>query len=77
MQGVDDAYGTAAQVDRIVAGIRRGTGAGAAAEAGAEGNVQALMLPDCGHAPQQDQPAATLSAIGAFVATIAAKIDPA
>lgn len=75
MQGVDDAYGTAAQVDRIAAGIRGGDRA--AADIGAGGRVQSLMLPDCGHAPQQDQPAATLSAIGAFVATIAAEIDPA
>jgi len=67
MQGVDDAYGTAAQVDGIVAGIRQG------------GHVvpQSLMLPDCGHAPQKDQPERTLAAIGAFVAAIVAEIDPA
>jgi len=50
IQGEDDEYGTAAQVDSIV---RR---------AGAE----SLMLPGCGHSPQRDQPEASLRAISAF-----------
>ncbi len=67
IQGVDDEYGTAAQVDRIIAGIRGGS----------DVSAQALMLADCGHAPQKDQPDQTLAAIGAFVAPIAAEISPA
>ena len=62
MQGETDAYGTAAQVEGIVAGVG--------------GRVESLMLPDCGHAPHQDQPEATLEAIGAFVAGIADESDP-
>jgi len=62
MQGVNDEYGTVAQVDGIIAGIGEG--------------AQALMLADCGHAPHQDQPQATLDAIGEFVATIVAERSP-
>lgn len=62
MQGESDAYGTAAQVEGIVAGVGD--------------RATALMLPDCGHAPHQDQPEATLAAIGAFVAGIADESDP-
>jgi len=54
IQGEDDEYGTAAQVDSIV---RR---------AGAE----SMMLPGCGHSPQRDQPEATLRAITAFAQAI-------
>lgn len=57
IQGEDDEYGTAAQVDSIV---RR---------AGAE----SVMLPGCGHSPQRDQPDATLRAITAFSRTIVGK----
>ncbi|MDF1720867.1 MAG: alpha/beta hydrolase [Minwuia sp.] len=67
IQGEDDEYGTAAQVARTVAGIR----------SGGKGTAEALMLANCGHAPQQDQPDTTLSAIGAFVATIGAETGPA
>jgi pimeloyl-ACP methyl ester carboxylesterase len=52
IQGEDDQYGTAAQI--------------ALAQADAYCPVEALLLPDCRHAPQVDQPAATLDAIAAF-----------
>ncbi|WP_281016681.1 MULTISPECIES: alpha/beta hydrolase [unclassified Minwuia] len=68
MQGETDAYGTAAQVEGIVAGVGSGAGIG--------GRAEALMLTDCGHAPHQDQPQATLNAIGAFVAGISDESDP-
>lgn len=53
IQGESDEYGTMAQVDAIA----RQAGAGA----------QALKLAACGHAPQRDQPEATLEAIAGFV----------
>ncbi|MDF1737227.1 MAG: alpha/beta hydrolase [Minwuia sp.] len=62
MQGENDDYGTAAQVAGIVAGVG--------------GRAEARMLPDCGHAPHQDQPQATLEAIGAFVAGIVDESGP-
>ncbi len=54
MQGREDPYGTVRQVDAI--------------EAGLSGPVQRLMLADCGHAPQRDQPEATLVGITEFLA---------
>ncbi|MFN4311290.1 MAG: alpha/beta fold hydrolase [Ferrovibrio sp.] len=57
IQGEDDEYGTAAQVDTIV---RRVAGA------------EALLLPACGHSPQRDQPEATLGAIAGFVRRLTA-----
>jgi pimeloyl-ACP methyl ester carboxylesterase len=54
IQGEDDEYGTLAQVDAI--------------EAGVSGPVQRLVLAECGHSPQRDQPAVVLAAITAFVA---------
>jgi pimeloyl-ACP methyl ester carboxylesterase len=56
IQGVDDAYGTMAQLDAI--------------ERRAGGRVQRLELPRCGHSPHRDEPVATLDAIAAFVAAI-------
>lgn len=53
IQGADDEYGTLEQVRRI--------------ERGSGGPVETLVLPDCGHAPQRDQPAKTLDAVSAFV----------
>jgi pimeloyl-ACP methyl ester carboxylesterase len=49
VQGLDDEYGTVEQIDRIK---RR-----------AEAPVDVVLLPDCGHSPQQDQPEATLAAV--------------
>jgi pimeloyl-ACP methyl ester carboxylesterase len=51
MQGADDEYGTAAQLDAVV----RGTGA------------ETLLLPACGHAPHRDQPDLTLAAMTDFI----------
>ena len=53
IQGVDDQYGTMAQIDAIVKQSR--------------GPVEVLILPDCRHSPQRDQPEAVLAAIAKFV----------
>ena len=52
IQGEDDPYGTRAQVDAIARQVG--------------GPVEVLMLPDCGHSPNRDQPEATEAAIIAF-----------
>ena len=51
IQGEDDEYGTAAQVESI----RRRAGA------------ETLLIAGCGHSPQRDQPAATLKALAGFI----------
>ena len=56
MQGLDDKYGTMAQVEAI----RKQSG----------GPVEVVTLADCKHSPQRDQPEATLEAITGFVAGI-------
>jgi pimeloyl-ACP methyl ester carboxylesterase len=53
MQGLDDQYGTMAQVEAI----RKQSG----------GPVEVVTLADCKHSPQRDQPEATLEAISQFV----------
>ncbi len=53
IQGVDDEYGTMAQLDRIERGAR---------------NVRRLELTPCGHAPHRDQPEAVLAATAKFLA---------
>lgn len=53
IQGLDDEYGTMAQVEAI----RKQSG----------GKVEVLALPDCKHSPQRDQQEATLGAIAKFV----------
>lgn len=55
IQGVDDEYGTRAQVDAIAGKARR---------------VQTLLLDKCGHAPHKDQPEATLQAMTRFVQSL-------
>jgi pimeloyl-ACP methyl ester carboxylesterase len=57
LQGADDPYGTAAQIEL--------------AQDAAYCPVEALMLDHCGHAPQRDRPEATLGAIAAFVERVA------
>ncbi len=57
IQGLDDQYGTMAQVQAI------------ARQSG--GPVEILPLADCRHSPQRDQPEATLAAIAKFVKGIA------
>jgi pimeloyl-ACP methyl ester carboxylesterase len=54
IQGMDDEYGTLAQLD----GIEQAAGRAA---------VQRVVLSDCGHSPQRDQPGAVQDAIAAFV----------
>jgi pimeloyl-ACP methyl ester carboxylesterase len=52
IQGLEDEYGTLAQLDRI--------------EAQVKGPVSRLVLPDCRHSPHRDQETAVLDAIVAF-----------
>jgi len=56
IQGRDDEYGSAAQLDAI--------------ERQVSGTVARLELADCRHSPHRDQPEATLAAIADFVATV-------
>lgn len=59
VQGVDDEYGTLAQLDAI--------------ERAAKGPVQRLALSNCGHSPHRDQEAAVLDAIAAFAERVGAQ----
>jgi len=52
IQGIDDEYGTMAQIDRIERGVR---------------HVRRLALERCGHSPHRDQPEAVLSAVAGFL----------
>lgn len=56
IQGEDDEYGTVAQVESIKQ------------RAGAD----ILLIPGCGHSPQRDQPAATLTALAGFIGSLGA-----
>jgi pimeloyl-ACP methyl ester carboxylesterase len=56
IQGIDDEYGTMAQLDAI--------------ERRVSTRVQRVELSDCGHSPHRDQPQATLAAIAAFISSI-------
>jgi pimeloyl-ACP methyl ester carboxylesterase len=56
IQGIDDEYGTLAQVEAI----RRQ----------ASGAVDVLELADCRHSPHKDQPEATLNAMAVFVSAL-------
>src|SRR5579864_3897007 len=57
VQGLDDQYGTMAQVEAI--------------EKQSGGPVEVIRLADCRHSPQRDQPDATLEAIAEFVSRLA------
>ena len=57
IQGRDDAYGTAAQLQSI--------------ETESGGPVKTLLLDACGHAPHRDQRAATEEARVAFIRQVA------
>lgn len=57
IQGLDDQYGTMAQVEAI--------------EKQSGGPVEVVQLADCKHSPQRDQPEATLQAIAGFVLRVA------
>jgi pimeloyl-ACP methyl ester carboxylesterase len=54
IQGIDDEYGTPAQVEAIAAQVG--------------GPVETVLLPDCGHTPHRDQADEVLSRMAAFVA---------
>lgn len=56
IQGLDDQYGTMAQVEAIQRQAGR--------------SVEVLALPDCKHSPQRDQPDATLEAVKNFVLSL-------
>jgi pimeloyl-ACP methyl ester carboxylesterase len=53
VQGLDDEYGTLAQIQGIAAAVP---------------GTELLTLPECGHSPQRDQPQALISAASAFIA---------
>lgn len=55
IQGFDDAYGTMAQIDAIMANTP---------------GAKDLRLSNCGHSPHKDQPKAVTEAIAAFVKTL-------
>ncbi len=52
VQGLDDHYGTLAQIDAIAAGVP---------------HAEVAHLPECGHSPQRDQPQALIDCVAAFV----------
>ncbi|MEZ5293589.1 MAG: alpha/beta hydrolase [Vicinamibacterales bacterium] len=54
LQGIDDEYGTVAQVEAIAAQTA--------------GTVETALLPHCGHSPHRDRPAEVLSRTAAFLA---------
>jgi len=56
IQGLQDEYGTMAQLDEIAARSR--------------GPCELLKLEDCGHAPFRDQPERTLAALTRFIDTL-------
>ena len=58
IQGLDDEYGTLAQIDAIA----RLSG----------GPVELLKLPDCGHSPHRDRPGPVLEAMVRFIAGLRA-----
>jgi pimeloyl-ACP methyl ester carboxylesterase len=57
VQGVDDEYGTMAQLDAIAADARHA-------------RVDTLHLANCGHAPHRDRPDMVLPAIAAFISSL-------
>lgn len=56
IQGVDDQYGTLAQLEAIERGVR--------------GRFERVELENCRHSPHRDQPERTVEAIGKFVGEI-------
>ena len=61
LQGVDDPYGTLEQIRGIARRVPQ---------------TELLVLPDCGHSPQRDQPQAVIEAAGAFIDRHRAKETP-
>jgi pimeloyl-ACP methyl ester carboxylesterase len=62
IQGADDEYGTEAQVRAIVAGVR--------------GRAQAMIVPDCGHAPHLEAADRVGEAVARFVASLPSMRPP-
>jgi pimeloyl-ACP methyl ester carboxylesterase len=56
IQGVDDQYGTMAQLDSIARNVK--------------GRCELLKLENCGHTPHRDQPQAVLAALVRFVESL-------
>ncbi len=56
IQGMNDEYGSEAQLRAI--------------ERGARGKTETVLLPDCGHSPHKEQPERTLEAMAAFLKRI-------
>ena len=56
IQGLDDEYGTLAQIDDLLL---------------VAPHTQKLILPDCGHSPHRDQPHRTLEAIARYLKNLA------
>ncbi len=56
IQGVDDQYGTVAQVNAVARGVK--------------GSFEKLLLEDCMHAPHRDQEADSLAAMAGFLAAL-------
>jgi len=59
IQGVDDPYGTMAQLDAIAAQVG--------------GPCELVKLEHCGHSPHREQPQATLAAVARFVESVTRK----
>lgn len=59
LQGVDDPYGTKAQVDAIAAQVG--------------GPVETVMIANCGHAPHRDQPAEVIARTRDFLGRFSSK----
>jgi pimeloyl-ACP methyl ester carboxylesterase len=62
LQGVNDQYGSPAQIEAIAAGIGR--------------HCATALLPDCGHAPHHEVRAPTLAAIAGFAGTVLSAPGP-
>jgi len=58
IQGVDDAYGTLAQIEDIAQAVP---------------HTRLLQLPACGHSPHRDQPEAVAQAVSDFMASLASR----
>ncbi|HVA35230.1 MAG TPA: alpha/beta hydrolase [Stellaceae bacterium] len=56
IQGIDDQYGTVAQVNAVARGVK--------------GSFEKLLLEDCMHAPHRDQEADSLAAMAGFLAAL-------
>jgi pimeloyl-ACP methyl ester carboxylesterase len=63
IQGVDDEYGTLAQIDAIAAA--------------AAGTVDRLILARCGHSPHRDRPELVVDVIAGWIASTADALDNA